>query len=153
MTTHSSQDTLSTEPDDQRSVTRIDGAPRCHPKPVRQRPAEDAAKFLPHNNPDAILINEAQLVLAEKRTSLAAIRTGIALVALPLSILGLLIATSEYYDVVHVLHFMLPLVALNLGLIAVGVYLIVRAIVHIRRDDRLLKRLKAKHGVIAKFLD
>lgn len=46
---------------------------------------------------DAIIINEAQLILAEKRTSMAAMRTGIAVFALPLSVLGLLIATSRYY--------------------------------------------------------
>jgi hypothetical protein len=52
----------------------------------------------PSTESDALIINEAQLILAEKRTSLAAMRTGIAVFALPLSVLGLLIATSRYYD-------------------------------------------------------
>ena len=42
------------------------------------------------------LINEIQLILAEKRTSLAAMRTGIAVFVLPLSVLSVLVATSEY---------------------------------------------------------
>jgi len=46
--------------------------------------------------PDPIIINEGQLILAEKRTSLAVIRTGIAVFALPLSVLSLLIVTSKY---------------------------------------------------------
>ena len=55
-------------------------------------------------NNDALIITEAQLILAEKRTSLAALRTGIAVFALPLSVLGLLIATSKYYDIAQVVH-------------------------------------------------
>ena len=48
-----------------------------------------------------ILINEIQLILAEKRTSLAAMRTGIAVFVLPLSVLSVLVATSKYYDFIH----------------------------------------------------
>ena len=59
---------------------------------------------------DALIINEAQLILAEKRTSLAAMRTGIAVFVLPLSVMGLLIATSRYYDVLHVLPLIIPVV-------------------------------------------
>jgi uncharacterized membrane protein YkgB len=47
---------------------------------------------------DALIINEAQLILAEKRTSLAAMHTGIAVFAVPLSVLGLLIATSNLME-------------------------------------------------------
>jgi uncharacterized membrane protein YkgB len=62
----------------------------------------------PSTESDALIINEAQLILAEKRTSLAAMRTGIAVFALPLSVLGLLIATSRYYDLLHVLPLIVP---------------------------------------------
>ena len=72
------------------------------------------------DNIDAIAINEVQLVLAEKRTSLAVMRTGIAVLALPLSVISVLIATSRYYDIFHVLHFLVPLVVFNLGLIVLN---------------------------------
>ncbi len=72
------------------------------------------------NKIDSIAINEVQLILAEKRTSLAIMRTGIAVLALPLSVTSVLIATSKYYDVLHVLHFLVPLCALNLALIIFG---------------------------------
>jgi hypothetical protein len=103
--------------------------------------------------PDPIIINEAQLILAEKRTSLAAMRTGIAVFALPLSVLSLLIVTSKYYDVVHVIHFIVPLVLLNLGLVALGSYLVIRAVIHIRHYDQLIKTLKSKHSKVAEFID
>jgi uncharacterized membrane protein YidH (DUF202 family) len=103
--------------------------------------------------PDALIINEAQLILAEKRTSLAAIRTGIAVFALPLSILGLLIATSRYYDVLHVLHLIIPLGVILLVLIVLGAYLIIRAMMNIHRHDRLIHQLKTNHSKLSKFLD
>ena len=104
-------------------------------------------------NQDAMIINEAQLLLAEKRTSLAAMRTGIAVFALPISVLSLLIATSKYYDVTQVLHLLVPLVIINVCLVALGGHLIVRAIMRIHRYDHLIHKLKSKHSTIAEFLD
>ena len=102
---------------------------------------------------DAIIINEVQLVLAEKRTSLAVMRTGIAVLVLPLSVMGLLIATSKYYDVLRVLHFLVPLVALCAVLIVFGAYLILRSIIRMRHYDQLVHEIKRKHSVVGKFLD
>jgi hypothetical protein len=102
---------------------------------------------------DAMIINEAQLILAEKRTSMAAMRTGIAVFALPLSVLGLLIATSRLYDVLHVLPLIIPLGILLTALIVLGSYLILRALSSIHRYDRMLYRLKACHSKISQFLE
>lgn len=102
---------------------------------------------------DSIAINEAQLVLAEKRTSLSVMRTGIAVLALPLSVMSFLIATSKYYDAVHVLHFLVPLVILNFALILFGAYLIIRSINKMRHYDRLIHEIKLKHSIIGKFID
>jgi uncharacterized membrane protein YidH (DUF202 family) len=102
---------------------------------------------------DSIIINEAQLILAEKRTSLAAMRTGIAMLVLPLSVMSLLIATSRYYDFLHVLYFLVALGVVNLALIILGGYMIVRAIIRIHNYDRLIHEIKLKHSVIGKFLE
>jgi len=102
---------------------------------------------------DAIIINEAQLILAEKRTSLAAMRTGIAVFALPLSVLGLLIATSRYYDVLQVLPLIVPLGIMLVALIVLGSYLILRALGNIHHYDRLMGQLKACHSKLSRFLD
>ena len=102
---------------------------------------------------DALIINEVQLILAEKRTSLAAMRTGIAVFVLPLSVLGLLIATSRFYDVLHVLPLILPLAAILMALIVLGGYLIIRATMNIHRHDRLIHQLKTKHSKLSEFLD
>jgi uncharacterized membrane protein YidH (DUF202 family) len=102
---------------------------------------------------DAIIINEAQLILAEKRTSMAAMRTGIAVFALPLSVLGLLIATSRYYDVLKVLPLIIPLGIILLVLIVLGSYLIYRALRHMLHQDRMLHHLKTSHSRLSEFLD
>lgn len=102
---------------------------------------------------DSIIINEVQLILAEKRTSLAVMRTGIAVLALPLSVMSVLVATSKYYDALQVLHLLVPLGGLCLALVAFGIYLIIRSIISMRHDDRLVREIKRKHSVISKFLD
>lgn len=105
------------------------------------------------NNTDSIAINEVQLILAEKRTSLAVMRTGIAVLALPLSVMSVLIATSKYYDILHVLHFFVPLVAINFVLIIFGAYLIIRSIIRMQHYDRFISKIKQKHSVIAEFIE
>jgi uncharacterized membrane protein YidH (DUF202 family) len=102
---------------------------------------------------DPTTFNEVQLLLAEKRTSLSALRTGIAVFAFPLSVLSVLIATSKSYEVHAVLQWLVPLLLLNLGLVALGVYLVTRAVLHIRRYDRLLEQLKRKNKRLAELLD
>ena len=102
---------------------------------------------------DNVIFSEVQLILAEKRTSFSGLRTGIAIFALPLSVLSVLVATSKYYDISRVWHFLLPLLALNLGLIGLGTYLIIHAIVRIRRYDRHIQELKKKYSAIAEFMD
>ena len=107
----------------------------------------------PSQGNDALIINEAQLILAEKRTSLAAMRTGIAVFVLPLSVMGLLIATSRYYNVLHVLPLIIPLAVILLALIALGSYLVVRSLRNILRYDRMIHRLKVCHSKLSEFLD
>lgn len=105
------------------------------------------------NKMDSIIINEVQLILAEKRTSLAVMRTGIAVLALPLSVMSVLIATSKYYDVLHVLHFLIPLGALCVILIVFGAYLIARSLIRMRHYDHLINEIKLKHSFIGKFIE
>lgn len=105
------------------------------------------------NDFDAIVISEVQLILSEKRTSLAFMRTGIAVFALPLSVLSVLIATSRYYDVRQVLHLIVPLLILCVILILLGFYLIIRAIIKIRHYDRIINELKRKYNLLSEIID
>ncbi|MFQ5512603.1 MAG: hypothetical protein ACE5EO_12240 [Candidatus Krumholzibacteriia bacterium] len=94
---------------------------------------------------DSSLASAVQLILAEKRTSLALMRTGIAVFALPVSVLSILVATSKLYHFSNVAHFLIPLLSLCLGLVLLGIYLIVRAVLRIRRCDNSVTTLKRSH--------
>jgi uncharacterized membrane protein YidH (DUF202 family) len=101
---------------------------------------------------DSNVIGEVQLILAEKRTALSSMRTGIAVFALPLSVLSVLVATSKYYDFFHVLHFLIPLLVLNVALIVLGSYLILHSVWRIRHYDRLIKELTLRYSAIAEYI-
>ncbi|MGA2243138.1 MAG: hypothetical protein ABSH11_14020 [Verrucomicrobiota bacterium] len=102
---------------------------------------------------DATILNEVQVLLSEKRTSLSTMRTGIAVFAFPLSVLSILIATSRSYQLQEVMQWLVPLLLLNLGLTALGVYLIVHAFRRIHHYDRLIDEFKRKHSKLAELLD
>lgn len=102
--------------------------------------------------PEGTVMGEVQLLLAEKRTSLATLRTGIAVEALPLSVLGLLVATSKYYEVDQVMHLLGPLLALSLALAVLGGWLVVRAMVRIRRQEQAIQAIKKQYSSIAHLI-
>jgi uncharacterized membrane protein YidH (DUF202 family) len=101
---------------------------------------------------ESTAIAEVQLLLAEKRTSLAALRTGIVVFSLPLSVLGLLVATSRYYDVEKALHFLLPLLILSGALVVLGTWLCFRSIRRLRHEERLIQAIKAKCSGLAHLI-
>jgi uncharacterized membrane protein YidH (DUF202 family) len=101
----------------------------------------------------SLAINEVQLILAEKRTSLSVMRTGIGILVLPLSVVSFLIATSKYYNVFHVLHFLIPLIVLNIVLVVFGAYLIIHSVIRMRHYDRLIHEIKHNYSIIDKFIE
>jgi uncharacterized membrane protein YidH (DUF202 family) len=103
--------------------------------------------------PEGVVINEVQLLLAEKRTSLASMRTGIAVFALPLSVLSVLVATSKYYDFFQVLNMIIPLLVMCVALALLGAYLIIRSIIKLHHYDNIILKLKKKNSKLAEFID
>jgi uncharacterized membrane protein YidH (DUF202 family) len=103
--------------------------------------------------PDGTVIGEVQLILAEKRTSLAMLRTGIAVLVLPMSVMSFLVATSTHYEIGDVWQLLVPLLALCLAMVVLAAYLIVRSVLKLRNEDRLVNDIKRKHSRIAEFID
>jgi uncharacterized membrane protein YidH (DUF202 family) len=101
----------------------------------------------------SLLLSEAQLILSEKRTALSVMRTGIAVFALPLSVLSVLIATSNYYNPAKVMHLLIPVLLINLALIGLGIYLVVRALKRIHVLDRMIQGLKHRSKDIAELVE
>jgi uncharacterized integral membrane protein len=95
---------------------------------------------------ETMLINEISLVLAEKRTSLSVMRTGLAVIALPLSVLSVLIVISRYYDPSKVMYLLGPLLGICAGLAVLGIYLILSALIRIRALNRVIAVLKSQNS-------
>lgn len=106
-----------------------------------------------HNSEHSLVINEVMLLLAEKRTSLSALNAGIAVVAVPLSILTFLVATSRYYEALMVMHLLGPLWAACAVLFTLGMYIITRAIVRIRRFDSRIEEIKKKDAEVRDLIE
>ncbi len=97
---------------------------------------------------ESLILAEITMVLAEKRTSLATMRTGIAVFALPLSVVSVLIATSDYYEFKSVAYLFLPLLAICGGLVILGAFLVHRSVQRIGRQDSQIMRLKNRCSYI-----
>ena len=91
---------------------------------------------------DKEIFQDINLLLAEKRTSLAVLRTAIALFTLPLSVFTILTATSKYYNPLDSIHLMIPIISINSLLIILGIYLIYRSFRRIRKIDQRIETLK-----------
>jgi len=100
-----------------------------------------------------IIINELQLLLAEKRTLLSYLRTGIAIFAIPISVLSFLIVLSKYYNIFKALKFLVPLLLINLFLIILASYLILKAITRLHICEKRIEELKKDYVDIAKLLE
>jgi len=94
---------------------------------------------------EAVDISRVQLLLAEKRTSLAALRTGIAIFTLPLSVTTVLVTTSRYYNFIENLHYLIPLLLVCALLVMVGTYLIFVALIRHRHQGEQIRKIKMKH--------
>ncbi|MDA7865244.1 hypothetical protein N9A70_00540 [Akkermansiaceae bacterium] len=96
--------------------------------------------------------NSAQLLLAEKRTSLSLLRTGVGILILPLSVLGLLIATTKSSQSGSVIHLLVPILAISAFLAILAIALIIHALVQLHRYDRMLRQLKESHPVLGDII-
>jgi uncharacterized membrane protein YidH (DUF202 family) len=102
---------------------------------------------------EGVDISRVQLLLAEKRTSLAALRTGIAIFTLPLSVTTVLVTTSRYYNFVENLHYLIPLLVLCGLLVTVGTYLIFVALIRHRHQNEQIRKIKMKHAAWKDLVD
>ena len=113
---------------------------------------EEALESFPaEGENEAVHISHIQLILAEKRTSLAVLRTGIVVLSLPLSVVTVLIATSRYYDFLDTYRLIVPLLGLCAGLVLLAAYLVQRSLRRIHNQDVLINKIKAEDPRIAGF--
>jgi hypothetical protein len=95
---------------------------------------------------DNLMTDEILVFLQEKRTALAAIRIGISTVMAQISILGVLIITSKYYDRMEVLHLLIPFTVLNIAVFGIAGYFIVRSIIQMHILDREIRKCRKRRN-------
>lgn len=96
--------------------------------------------------------NSAQLLLSEKRTSLSLLRTGVGIFVLPLSVLGLLIATAKTQSSNYANHLLNPVLTISAFLVFLAIALIIRALIQLHRYDRMLRQLKESHQILGEVI-
>jgi uncharacterized membrane protein YidH (DUF202 family) len=102
---------------------------------------------------ESVDISRIQLILAEKRTTLAVMRTGIGVFTLPLSVTTVLVATSHYYNFLETYHILVPLLGICAGLIVLGIYLVHRSVRRIRKQDAMIHSIKRQDPALAEFYE
>ena len=103
--------------------------------------------------PEDFIIDQIQLILSEKRTSLSVFRTGVAVLSLPLSALTILIATSKFYNIFQILSLFIPVLVLCIGLVILGVYLIIKSARSIKHYDAMIKKLKQQDDLLKAIVE
>jgi uncharacterized membrane protein YidH (DUF202 family) len=114
--------------------------------------AEEISERVLTNSLEQLRLQEVQLLLSEKRTSLSTLRTGVAVLSLPLSVVSFLVATSQLWDIGNVLYLMAPLLAFCATLVAIGSYLIMRAIVRIQTFDGRIESVTTEDARLAELV-
>lgn len=110
--------------------------------------ASELNELVLHNSIEQLPLQEVQLLLAEKRTSLSTLRRGIAVLVLPVSVVSFLVATSQFWDILDVPYLMAPLLAFCAALVGIGSYLVMRAVVRIHAFDQKIEALSRQDGVL-----
>ena len=81
------------------------------------------------------------------------VRIGISAIIAQISVLGLLIATSKYYERMEVMHLWIPFALLNLVVLCIVGYLIIGSLIRIHHLDHQMLTYKKSHKEIANFMD
>jgi len=115
----------------------------------------NSRKLDEHTNQSSIRKSLAfiRTVDAEKRTHLAELRTGIGILTIPMSLLTILIATSNYYSISEVISLLVGLVATAILLFVIGGYLVYSSLRKIRGDDGLRARCDDLSYLVSEFGD
>lgn len=88
---------------------------------------------------------------AEKRTHLSELRTGIGILTIPMSLLTILIATSNYYSIDQVLTFIAGLAVCIALLFVIGGYLVYSSLKRIRGDSHLRAKCDDLSYLVSEF--
>lgn len=99
-----------------------------------------------------LVMQEVQLILAEKRTSFALLRTGVTVSLVPLSVWSVLIATSRLWSIWDVWWLVIPLGIVTAAFFLLGAVLIFHAMEHLAHTDRVMMGLRQSDTLLEDLL-
>jgi uncharacterized membrane protein YidH (DUF202 family) len=113
---------------------------------------EHAGAKRAHQTPEELLLNEIQLLLAEKRTYLSLLRTGLAVFGAPLSIVVFLLATTNFHGIFenHLIGGVIIGTLIFISL--VGLWIFFGADRKLTRINRLIYRIKNENKRVAEII-
>lgn len=106
----------------------------------------------PQADQEQLLINEVQLLLAEKRTYFSVLRTGVAVFALPLSIIVFLVAIAASRPIPFHPAAVATIGGLLLLISVAGLWLISSSEFKLRRINHLIDSIKKEHKRLAEII-
>ena len=99
-------------------------------------------------------INAAiRLILDEKRTTISILSTGVLILIVQMTILCILISTSQFYKIIDVLHIAIPFYIINTILFILSFYLILHSLFRIRHYNHRILQLKKRHSILSDPMD
>lgn len=101
---------------------------------------------------EQLLLNEIQLLLAEKRTYYALLRTGVAIFTLPIPLLAILLATNEYHRIFFNAWIACTILGFLITISLVGLSLFYKAEKKVKRLDRMIRLIEKENKRIAEIL-
>jgi len=105
-----------------------------------------------HDHPEPLLLNEVQVLLAEKRTYLASLRTGITAFTVPLSVVVFIIATVEYHNILRDIRLSALIIGGLMLLAMIGLYVAYRSERKIRQIHRLIDDIRSHNQHVAEIV-
>ena len=100
---------------------------------------------------NALIVEEIQFFLQEKRTALKAIRLGIAVILAQISAVGFLVTAFRNHAFVQAMYRADILVVLGAIFMGTAIYLFVYPLIRIHRLNRKILKLKQKHSKMLNF--
>ena len=94
-------------------------------------------------------IDKMHLLLAERRSAFSALRTGALLLALPVTVLTLLLMASHDRLEGNLLLYAAPLLAVCAGLLVAGIGLMLHAAAQLRRIGHCIATIRQASGALA----
>ena len=102
--------------------------------------------------PEQLLLNEIQVLLAEKRTYFALLRTGLAVALAPLSFLVFLIATANWHNLFRSISIGSTTIIILILVSTIGVYIFYTSDRKIKKLNAMIDSIKSQNKRLAEIV-